>query len=319
MRAGFFLIAAIFFAGVGLLALPSCAHAQETNAGLTAVAELPEAPQPQQASAGQNQTSTQPAVEAAPCSAGAAQNSSSSQTSSTQSCDKRSQYEKAREQVREQEKQRIEGVIPTFNVTYRHNAVPLSLGQKMNLSFHSALDPFAFASAFLESGYHEAKNDLIGFPWGPKGYFERTGVAYLDTFDGDILSTGVVPIIFRQDPRYFRLGQGTIKHRTLYSLSTNFIAKSDRTQKWETNYGNLLGNLAAGGLSNLYYPKGNTGLSLTITNTMIQIAEGAGGSLFNEFWPDISRKLLHKDPTHGLDALQRAEEQKKKENEKQQK
>lgn len=217
------------------------------------------------------------------------------------------QQQKAQEEVKEQEKQRVEGIVPNFNVTYHHDAVPLSPGQKMQLSLHSAIDPFSFASAFLEAGYHEADNDLKGFSWGPEGYFERSGVAYLDTFDGDILSTGVVPILFHQDPRYFRLGVGPAGHRALYSLATNFIAKSDRSGKWEPNYGNLLGNFAAGELSNLYYPKGNSGSGLAATNTVIQIAEGAGGSIFNEFWPDISRRFLHKDPTHGLDAQAQAE------------
>jgi hypothetical protein len=211
------------------------------------------------------------------------------------------QQQKAQDEVKEQEKQRVEGIVPTFNVTYHHDAVPLSPGQKMQLSLRSAVDPFSFASAFLEAGYHEADNDLKEFPWGPEGYFERSGVAYLDTFDGDILSTGVVPVIFHQDPRYFRLGVGPVGHRVLYSLSTNFIAKSDRSGRWEPNYGNLLGNFAAGELSNLYYPKGNSGFGLAATNTVIQIAEGAGGSIFNEFWPDLSRRFLHKDPTHGLD------------------
>jgi hypothetical protein len=232
-------------------------------------------------------------------------------SSNTEPCSQKSQREKGQEEVQEQEHQRVEGVVPTFNVTYHHDAVPLTAGQKMNLSLHSALDPFAFASAFLEAGYHEADNDLTGFPWGPKGFFERTGVAYLDTFDGDILSTGVFPIIFRQDPRYFRLGYGPVKHRVFYSLATNFIAKNDYNGKWGPNYGNLLGNLAAGGISNLYYPSGNSGLGLTISNFAIQIAEGAGGSIFNEFWPDLSRRFLHKDPTHGLDAQARAAEQQK--------
>jgi hypothetical protein len=35
-------------------------------------------------------------------------------------------------------------------------------------------------------------------------------------------------------------------------------------------------------------------------------AEGGIGSIFDEFWPDVSRKFLHKDPTHGLDAQARA-------------
>ncbi len=38
----------------------------------------------------------------------------------------------------------------------------------MNLSLHEIFDPFASASAFVEAGYHEADNDLKGFPWGFK-------------------------------------------------------------------------------------------------------------------------------------------------------
>ena len=115
-----------------------------------------------------------------------------------------------------------------------------------------------------------------------------------------------MPIIFRQDPRYFRLGYGTVRNRVLYSLATNFIAKSDRTGKWQPKYGDTLGNLAAGALSNLYYPGGNSSFGLTVTNTMFQIGEGAGSSIFSEFWPDLSRKFLHKDPTHGMDAQAQA-------------
>ncbi len=218
-----------------------------------------------------------------------------------------SQHQSAAEQLKEEEKQRVMGIVPTFNVTYRQNAVPLSSGQKMDLALHSTLDIFTFASAFAEAGYYEVDNDLVGFSRGAKGYFERTGAAYLDTADGTVLSTGVVPILFRQDPRYFRLGYGPKWHRTWYALASSFIAKGDRSGKWEPNYGNLLGNLAAGGISNLYYPPGNTSAGLTMTNFAIQIAEGMAGAVFEEFWPDISRKLLHRDPTHGLDAGREAQ------------
>jgi hypothetical protein len=51
---------------------------------------------------------------------------------------------------------------------------------------------------------------------------------------------------------------------------------------------------------------------------MIVTAEGGIGSVFQEFWPDVSRKLFHRDPTHGLDDQARASDQKKKEDKKQQ-
>jgi hypothetical protein len=46
---------------------------------------------------------------------------------------------------------------------------------------------------------------------------------------------------------------------------------------------------------------------------MIVTVEGAFGSVFQEFWPDISRKFLHKDPTNGLDAQARAADEARRE------
>jgi hypothetical protein len=305
------LVRGILTLAAALVLLSVWMHAQTPNAANLPDAPLsdyhpaPGSPQTQTQSAGQTQQNTNTAPQTgSPTQQNSGQTQSSGQTQPNSGAT--NQHETAQQQIKEQEKQRVEGIVPTFNVTYHHDAVPLTPGQKMNLALHSSLDPFSFAAAFMEAGYHEAADDLKGFSWGPEGYFERSGVAYLDTFDATILSNGVVPIIFRQDPRYFRLGYGSASHRMLYSLATNFIARNDRSHTWGPNYGNLLGNFAAGELANLYYPSGNSSFSLAATTTAIQIAEGAGGSMFNEFWPDISRRLFHKDPTHGLDAQARA-------------
>ena len=226
---------------------------------------------------------------------------SESQPASTQEAEQK-KHEEAEEQLKQQEKQRILGIVPSFNVSYNYNAVSLTAGQKMRLAFRSSIDPVTFAGAFLVAGYHEAANDLTGFPWGPSGYFERAGAAYLDVFDGNMIGNGILPAVLHQDPRYFRLGHGSTTHRILYSIATNFVCRHDNTGKWEPNYSNVLGNIASGAISNLYYPNSNSGIGLTLSNGMIVTAEGTVGSIFNEFWPDISRKLLHKDPTHGADA-----------------
>lgn len=78
------------------------------------------------------------------------------------------------------------------------------------------------------------------------------------------------------------------------------------------NYGNLPGNFAAGELWHLYYPAGNSSTELAVSGAVIQVAEGAGGSIFNEFWLGLARKFLHKGPTHGLDAQAAAEEKARK-------
>lgn len=324
MTLRFFPKCACLWAGIATFCIstPLMAQTGPPSATLTAEAELPDAPQPQQPqtppvtpaqnplqdpsstpASRQQPASNQGSNSGARPSAGASSNSQDASRAVQSSEQEKSEREKAAEQIKEQETQRVAGLVPTFNISYRPDAAALSPGQKMNLSFHSALDPFTIVSALAEAGYHEAANDLTGFSWGPKGFAERAGVAYLDSFNGTILSTGVFPIIFHQDPRYFRLGHGTVGHRVLYAMATSVVAKHDYTGKWGPNYGNLLGTFAAGALSNLYYPGGNSSIGLTISTSAIQIAEGVGGTVFNEFWPDISRRFLHKDPTHGQDAL----------------
>ena len=261
----------------------------------TASAQLPDAPQPR--------------VEIAlaePAQPPAAQGSSSSQNSAQPSAPEKTQHEKAEEQIKEQEKQRTVGVIPAFNVSYRSDAVSMTAGQKMRLAFRSSIDPVSFAAAFVVAGLHEGMDSDKGFGWGAEGYGKRSGAAYLDAFDGSIIGNGILPSILHQDPRYFRLGHGSTTHRILYSLATNVICKHDNTGKWEPNYSNVSGNIISGAISNLYYPSDGSGVGQTFTNGFIVTAEGGFGSIFQEFWPDVSRKLFHKDPTRGLDAQVRA-------------
>jgi len=228
-----------------------------------------------------------------------------------------SQREKAEQQLKAQEKQRVLGVVPSFNVSYLNDAASLTRTQKIRLAFRSSVDPVTFGVALVVAGYHEADNDQSGFPWGAKGYGERAGAAYLDTFSSNMIGNGILPALLHQDPRYFRLGHGSKTHRVLYAAAMAVVCKHDNTGKWEPNYSNIAGNIASGALSNLYYPGNNSGVGLTISNGMIVTAEGAFGAMFQEFWPDISRKLFHKDPTQGRDAAATAADSAKQKGEKQ--
>jgi len=116
-----------------------------------------------------------------------------------------------------------------------------------------------------------------------------------------------LPALLRQDPRYFRLGHGSFHHRILYAMATSFICKHDRSGKWEPNYSNVGGNIIGGLISNLYYPE-NTGLSHAIADGFTVTAEGTFGGVLQEFWPDISRRFFHRDPTNGHDQLMQAQD-----------
>jgi hypothetical protein len=319
MRFGFCLFSVPVAACLAFSASPASAFQRESGSGtITAVgSQLPDAPPPPfeiasadsagpPPTAGKDQSAQPPAQSPPQAPDLAAQGASGPQPSAQPPPHEKSQYEKGEEQIKEQEKQRVVGILPSFNVSYRADAVSLTAGQKMRLALRSSVDPVTVGAAFLIAGYHEALDDDPGFGWGLEGYGKRSGAAYLDLFNGTMIGNGVLPAILHQEPRFFRLGHGTVTHRLLYALATNVVCKHDNTGKWEPNYSNIGGNIASGAISNLYYPKSNSDIGQTFSNGFIVTAEGGIGSIFQEFWPDISRKFLHKDPTHGLDAQARA-------------
>jgi len=283
----------------------------------TVAQPLPDAPQPQfevasadaqQTPPPQNQSTPQPAPNSATPPTPTPQDSSSSQSAAPQADAEKTKHEKAEEQIKEQEKQRVLGILPSFNISYRADAVPLTAGQKMKLAFRTSVDPVAFAVATVVAGYHEVNDDDPGFGWGAEGFGKRAGAAYLDAFDGTMIGNGILPALLHQDPRYFRLGHGTPTHRILYALFTNIACKGDKSRKWQPNISNVGGNIVSGYISNYYYPSQDSGIGETLSNGFIVTAEGGFGSLFQEFWPDVSRKFLHKDPTQGRDAQARAQD-----------
>jgi hypothetical protein len=105
------------------------------------------------------------------------------------------------------------------------------------------------------------------------------GAAYADSFSGSMFGGAVFPALLHQDPRYFRKGAGSFRSRLFYAISRTVKAKND-DGRWAPNYSNVLGNLAAGGLANVYYPSTDRGLGLTFQRALVVTAEGALGSVF---------------------------------------
>jgi hypothetical protein len=196
--------------------------------------------------------------------------------------------------LKKEEHQRILGVVPNFNTVETSGGVPsLSPKQKWHLAFKSTIDPFVFVADGFVAGLSQARNTNPGFGQGAQGYFKRFGASYADTADGTLWGNAILPIVFKEDPRYFRLGSGTFTHRFLYAAGTTIWCRRDNGS-WGPSYANVLGNFVSGGISNAYYPAAERGFGQTIDGALTVTAEGAVGAEFIEFWPDIARHLFKK-------------------------
>jgi len=193
-----------------------------------------------------------------------------------------SPIEIAQEQMNDEMKQRVLGVIPNFYVTYVSNAAPLSTKQKYHLSLRLTIDPAYIVSAAAVAGVQQARNEFSGYGQGAQGYAKRFGATFGDFTMSNLLGNAVFPSVFKQDPRYFYKGTGGAKSRALYAIANAVICKGDNGH-WQVNYSSIAGSLAAGGISNLYYPSSDRGAALTFENTAIGIGGSAILNLMKEF------------------------------------
>ncbi|MFZ1942964.1 MAG: hypothetical protein WBF45_18890 [Acidobacteriaceae bacterium] len=270
-------LAAASMAVIFVFAVP-VARSQSANAFLT----LPDNPSPQQQpSNSQNPTAQQPG------SATPAGQSSSSPTPPA------SPPQTAAEQLKQQEKQRILGVMATFNTTQNHDALPLSPRQKYQLFFKSVTDPWPFALTAVVAGISQADDDFAAYGQGVQGYAKRYGAAYTDYFTGNFFGNAVLPSLLHEDPRYYQRGHGKIITRALWAAgSTGWCKRDDGT--WGPNYANVAGNLIGAAISNVYYPAEQRTVGDTIQRGVTVTVEGAIGAELIEFWPDIARHYTRK-------------------------
>jgi hypothetical protein len=268
--------------------MAASAHAQVALAS----AALPDAPVPQQATPAMPPASTSAPIP----------NAQDQQKKERPSSD---------EVLRQEEQQRAFGVMPMFqtvSLAQARNIPPLRPKQKFHLMLKSSTDPFVFAQDAVLSGIGQARDTNSGtkivtnpdrtkskvrwgFGQGASGYFKRFGASYADTADGNFWGNAVLPVLLKEDPRYYRMGSGPFARRFLYSAETAVWCRRDNGN-WGPNYANVAGNFISGGISNVYYPDEDSGFEKTVIGAMTVTAEGVIGSELIEFLPDIEHHFL---------------------------
>ncbi len=207
-----------------------------------------------------------------------------------------SQEQIAAAQLKVEEKQRVLGVLPNFYVVYAPHAAPLTARQKYNLAWHSVFDPATLVIVGMFAGIEQGNDTFSGYGPGWEGYAKRYGAGFTDQFTGTLIGQGLLASWWKQDPRYFYKGTGSVRSRIGYAISRAVICNGDNGHR-QVNFSGIVGGLASGGISNLYYPPSDRdSVALTFENSLIGTGEAAIGNLFQEF---VVRKLTPHVPNYG--------------------
>jgi len=194
------------------------------------------------------------------------------------------------------EDKRIFGVLPNYRTAEASIPfAPITARQKFTIAVKDSFDGPVYPTAAAFATLYQLENQNPSFGQGMSGYAKRLAGALGDQTVGNMMTEGIMPSLLHQDPRYFRLGEGSFRSRTWYAVTRIFVTRTDSGRN-TFNFAEWGGNAAAVALSNAWYPDTRT-VSDNVQKLLIQCATDAFSQVLKEFWPDVKRhfKKKHED------------------------
>jgi hypothetical protein len=149
---------------------------------------------------------------------------------------------------------RILYIMPNFKSISAGSQLPtLSPADKFLTATQDSFDYSSFVFVGILAGVGQAQDSDPEFGQGAVGYGRYYWHTLVDQTSENYFVEAFMPIVLRQDPRYYTLGRGGVLKRTLYALSRAAIMRTDAGNP-VPNYSEIIGAGAAAGISNLYYP-----------------------------------------------------------------
>lgn len=190
---------------------------------------------------------------------------------------------------------RIFEVLPNYGTVENAKDLPaLTSGQKFRLATASVFDWAAYPFNGVLSAISQAKNDPKEWGQGWGAYGKRYGQSFGDNSIGTYMTTAIFPSLLHEDPRYYQLGKGRFAHRAYHGINRLFVTRTDSGHD-HFNYSESVGNAVAAAISNVYHvPSDRTTSRNATTFAYLILYDGLSNEL-KEFWPDIRRKVFHKN------------------------
>ncbi len=166
---------------------------------------------------------------------------------------------------------------------------PPTWQDRRGVFFKRLLGPQAVIETIPGTIFDTARNFPHQWGRGPVGIAKRFGSQYGQFIVGEGIELGV-SAFHREDPRYTRMPEGTIGQRIRHAIHRTFIVPG-------ANGGNTI---ALARIANVYgswaiatswNPPDQRDPVRILRNGTMGMGFKVCGNLFNEFWPDVKRRL----------------------------
>ena len=168
---------------------------------------------------------------------------------------------------------------------------PLTAREKFRVFEKYTYSPRTFANASINSVMDDVKHSNREYETGPCGVAQRYGIELATSETSVFFERFLIPVLLKQDPRYFRDPRLPFAKRVLYSMSRVLITRSDSGHQ-TFNASKIGGGLISQAIGDLYVPGRSQGLHPLADRLTFNLARDAGTNLVHEFWPEIRRKIF---------------------------
>lgn len=189
---------------------------------------------------------------------------------------------------------RILGIMPNYRaVTAGAIPPPPTPREAFLVATQNTFDYSSFLFTGITTGEAFLSNTHPKLGHGMAGYGRYYWRGFLDKADGNYLVIFALPTVFRQDERYYALGEGGFWKRAAYSASRVLITP-DYHGRPSFNASEVLGRAMAQGISASYYPASDRSVGALAVKYGWAMGRDAAVNMFREFWPDISARVLRR-------------------------
>jgi hypothetical protein len=192
-----------------------------------------------------------------------------------------------------QQTKRILGIVPNFrSVSADTRLPPMSPKDKFIIAGKDTFDYSSFLIAGIQAGISMDGNSYPEFHQGLKGYGRYYWHTLADTVDENFMVGGLGPMVFKQDNRFYTLGHGGFRKRSVYAVTRVLISRKDDGDS-TFNFAEIIGSGAAAGASTLYYPTRYRTWTKVGQKWLTSDLIDSFNFFYKEFWPDVNKRIFH--------------------------
>ncbi|MHB1938100.1 MAG: hypothetical protein ACYCOR_16140 [Acidobacteriaceae bacterium] len=160
----------------------------------------------------------------------------------------------------------------------------LTVKDKFIYSFRQMVEPVNLVPSVFSSAESQWLNTDPKYGADSGAFGQRLGAALIREDSDRLFTNALLPSLLHEDPRYYRLGEGSTMTRTGYALSQVFVGRTD-DGKSIPNYAGFIGRAMAAALTQAYYPNTSRGGGVVLRGLGASLGGLAAFNLMREFVP----------------------------------